>query len=423
MIQETLYKPSIEEDEMLTFKGKPPSWKDPIYLFLLENKLLGDQEEARRIAKQAAMYTIHNNKLYRRGLSNPLLKCLDEQEAEYVLAEIHEGVCGIHDGSRPLATKVLRAGFYWPTLRSDCLKWVKKCERCQKFAQIPHAPPEWGIDILGPFPQAKGQVKFLIVAIDYFSKWIEAEPLARITAGQVKKFIWKNIICRHDIPHSITTDNSTQFVDQSIHNFCKELGITQTFSFVEHPQTNGQAKAANKVILNGLRKRLGNAKGLWTEELPSVLWAYHVTPQSSTKETPFRLTYGTDAMIPVEVGEPSLRRETFDKEHNEAELVVELDTAEEIREMARIRNVAAKQAAERKHNTRVKPRDFRQGDLVLRLATGPRKDRSEGKLAPTWEGPFKIIETVGKGAYRIKTIEGKALPRTWNATHLKYFYT
>lgn len=86
------------------------------------------------------------------------------------------------------------------------------------------------------------------------------------------------------------------------------LGIKRRFSSVEHPQTNGQAETANKRILGELKKRLGGAKGMWAEELPSILWGYHCTPQSTAKETPFRLAYGTDAMVPVEVGEPSLRR-------------------------------------------------------------------------------------------------------------------
>nr|KYP71446.1 Pol polyprotein [Cajanus cajan] len=115
------------------------------------------------------------------------------------------------------------------------------------------------MDILGPFPLAKGQCKFLLVAIDYFTKWIEAEPLAIITAGMVQKFLCKNIVTRFSIPHAIVADNGS----------------------------NGQAEAANKVILTELKKRLGDSKGAWVEELLEVLWAYRCTPQSATRETPF----------------------------------------------------------------------------------------------------------------------------------------
>nr|KYP52793.1 Pol polyprotein [Cajanus cajan] len=166
------------------------------------------------------------------------------------------------------------------------------------------------MDILGPFPQ----LKFLRVAIDYFTKWIEACPLAKITPENVQKFTWKSIVCRFGIPHSLVTDKGRQFIAQSFEDFLHELEIKHLPTSVEHPQTNGQAEAANKVILRELKKRLGSAKGQWVDELPSILWVYHCTPQSTMQEMSYRLTYGADAMISVEVGETSHRRHVFDSE-------------------------------------------------------------------------------------------------------------
>jgi len=118
------------------------------------------------------------------------------------------------------------------------------------------------MDILGPFPLAKGQVKFLIVAIDYFTKWIEVEPVATIMAWQVQNLLWKHFICRHGLPHSVVTDNGRQFKDSRVELFLKQLGVKHLVSSVEHPQTNGQVEAANRVILNELKKKLGQLKGL-----------------------------------------------------------------------------------------------------------------------------------------------------------------
>ncbi|XP_068466216.1 uncharacterized protein [Phaseolus vulgaris] len=111
---------------------------------------------------------------------------------------------------------------------------------------------------------------------------------------------------KFDLPQVIITDNGRQFTDRGLAEFYVKLHIKHVTSSVEHPQTNSQAEAANKVILNDLKKRLGPAKGNWTEELLEVLWAYRCTPQSTTQETPYSLTYDTEAMIPVEIGEPSL---------------------------------------------------------------------------------------------------------------------
>ncbi|XP_072071786.1 uncharacterized protein [Arachis hypogaea] len=256
----------------------------------------------------------------RRGYSRPLLKCLDRHEADLVLAEAHKEICGIHSGARSLAQTILRAGFYWRTLWEDSSKKVRTCDRCQKHAPIINIPAEqlhqsviswpfnqWGIDILSPFPTAPRQMKYLVVAIDYFSKWIEAQPLARITSSQMISFVWKYIICRFGIPSHIITDNGRQFTDHNFKDFLQNLKINQHFSSVEHPQSNGLAEAANKVLLHALRKKLDEAKGLWAELVPEVLWSYNTTVHTSTKETPFRLVYGSEAMISLEISQQSLR--------------------------------------------------------------------------------------------------------------------
>jgi len=203
-----------------------------------------------------------------------------------------------------------------------------------------------------------------VVGIDYFTKWVEVKPLATIASRKVEAFVWKSLICRFGIPHTIVTDNGRQFTDRALLAFYEGLGIRHVTSSVEHLQTNGQAEAANKVILNELKKRLGIAKGRWTKELLEVLWAYRCTPQTSTQETPYSMVYGTDAMIPVEVGEPTLRRQLVDMNHNNESLAVNLDIICELRDQARIWDEASKLRAARRYNTKVKPRSFQESDLV-----------------------------------------------------------
>nr|XP_025611930.1 uncharacterized protein K02A2.6-like [Arachis hypogaea] len=147
----------------------------------------------------------------------------------------------------------------------------------------------------------------------------------------------RQVITRFGIPEVVVFDNGTQFSDKKFVEFFSGLGIKQKFSSIEHPQTNGQVEAANKVILLGLKKRLDNKKGAWADELASVLKSYQKTKQSSTWETPFRLTYGVDAMIPVEIGEPSPR--LLLKGVEEA---VEKDLADEAREIAHLSEIALK---------------------------------------------------------------------------------
>ena len=127
------------------------------------------------------------------------------------------------------------------------------------------------MDILDPFPKATGQRKYLFVAVDYFTKWIEAETVASITTAEVRKFIWRNTITLFGIPHTISFDNGWQFNTSKLTDYLNNLGCQARFIDVAHPQTNGQAEAANKSILHGLQKKFDNAKGKWVDELHGVL--------------------------------------------------------------------------------------------------------------------------------------------------------
>ena len=211
--------------------------------------------------------------------------------SQYIIKELHEGICRYHSGARTMTTRTLHTDYFWPTMEANYHTFVKKCIPCQKHGNLIHQKQEqlhsilspwpfakWGMDILGPFFPGKGQVKFLIVAIDHFTKWIEAKTLATITTQQVQQFIWKDIICRYGVPHTIITDNGRQFINKELAKFYTSLNIKHVTSSVEHLQTNGQAEVANKVILVDLRKRLDNAKGRWPKELIEVLWAYRCTP-------------------------------------------------------------------------------------------------------------------------------------------------
>ena len=162
------------------------------------------------------------------GFFTPILKCIVGKNTEYVLREVHEGICGNHIGARALAGKVLRQGYYWPTILRDVTDLVKRCKICQKHAKISCLPSkpltsitspwpfqQWGLDILGPLPIGKGQCKFIIVVVDYFTKWVEAEPLATITEQKIHNFVWRAIIYRFGIPRALVSDNGKQLTTPS----------------------------------------------------------------------------------------------------------------------------------------------------------------------------------------------------------------
>ena len=185
---------------------------------------------------------------------------------------------------------------------------------------------------MGPLPIGKGQCKFIVVGVDYFTKWAEAEPLATIIEQEVRNFVWHSIICRFGIPRALASDNGKQFDNPKFRDFCAELGIKNYYSSPAHPQSNGQEEVTIRTLKAVLKTKMENLKGKWVEYLPEVLWAYRTTRKSATQETPFALAFGTETVALFEVGLKSPRVEFANTEHNEEILCLNLDLLEEKRE-------------------------------------------------------------------------------------------
>ena len=195
-------------------------------------------------------------------------------------------------------------------------------------------------------------------------------------------------------------------------NRCSRLSNT--------PRRTDRWSPPTKILLRGLKRRLEKAKGTWAEEVPKIVWAYHTTPQSSTMETPFSLVYRSDVMIPVEIHESSPRFQSFVVEESNEERRVNLDLLDEAREEARIKAEAVKRRVEHQYSSKVRPRQFQVADLVMWKA---HPYELENKLSPKWTGPFRITEARGNGSYKLETLEGGAIPRTWHAANLKFYFS
>nr|XP_009595270.1 uncharacterized protein LOC104091605 [Nicotiana tomentosiformis] len=177
-------------------------------------------------------------------------------------------------------------------------------------------------------------------------------PYQKIGERKVVDFIWEHIICRFEIPKEIVCDNAPHFIGSKVTKFLEDLKIKRITSSPYHLSANGQAGSTNKVITQNLKKRFKAAKVKWLEELPSMLWTYQTTTKSSTGETPFCLIYDAEALIPIKVGEPTLRFSRANEEANNEALLVKLDLLDERMDLAHVRMVAQKQMMERYYNQR-----------------------------------------------------------------------
>ncbi|GKC15679.1 reverse transcriptase domain-containing protein [Tanacetum coccineum] len=253
---------------------------------------------------------------------------------------------------------------------------------------------KWGIDIVGPFPEGP---------------------------SKIKKFIWDNIVCKFGLPGEIVSDNGKQFRDNPFKDWCEKLCICQRFASVKHPQANGSVERANRSLGEVIKARLEERSKDWIEEIPHVLWAHRTMIKSSNRDTPFSLTYGTEAVIPSEIGMPTFRTVEIDMVKNDEALEINLDLLEERREQAAIREARSKAKMEKYYNSKVRNTSFKPGDLVYRNNEASHA-KDSGKLSPKWEGPYEVTEALGNGAYKLRDRNGKHLPRTWNVRNLKKCY-
>ncbi|XP_019240769.1 PREDICTED: uncharacterized protein LOC109220751 [Nicotiana attenuata] len=308
--------------------------------YLRQGKLPKDLKASRALRTKVAHYRLVDGQLYIRSYQGPLARCLGSLEVDYVMREVHEEICGNHSGADSLVLKLVRAGYYCPRPEHDAKKFIQKCDKCQRHAQLVHQP---------------------------------ADSCIR----------WDHIICRFGIPKEIAFDNGTQFMGSKVTKFLEDLKIKRITSSSYHPSANGQSESTNKVIIHNLKTKLEAAKGKWPEDLPGVLWAYRTTEKLSTGEKPLSLVYGTESLIQVEVGELTLRFSPSNKEANNEAMMVRLDLLDEHRDLAHVRVVAQKQKMERYYNRRSNLRYLKVGDLVFRKVTQSTLVVNAGKLGPT----------------------------------------
>ncbi|GKB28147.1 reverse transcriptase domain-containing protein [Tanacetum coccineum] len=287
----------------------------------------------------------------------------------------------MHAGTRSMVAKAIRTRYYWPTMHVDARKMIRECQDCQVHRPVPRNPQQkrtpimspwpfykWGIDIAGPFPKGAGKVK-----------------------------------------------------DNPFKDWCEKLCIRQHFASIKHPQANGLVERANRSLGEGIKAQLDERSKDWIEEIPHVLWAHRTLIKSSNGDTPFSLTYRTEAVIPTEIGMPTLRITEIEIVQNDEALEINLDLLEERKEQAAIREARSKAKMEKYYNSKVRNTIFKLGDLVYRNNDASHAKDSE-KLSPKWEGPYEVMEALGNRAYKLRDRSGKLLPRTWNVCNLKKCY-
>jgi len=210
----------------------------------------------------------------------------------------------------------------------------------------------------------RGGVKYAIVAVDYFTKWVEAESLTKVSSAKPINFRIHDILCRYRILLKIISDNGLQFDSEEFASCCREYGISKSFSAVAYLQANGQVEAINKILKTLTEKKLEKSKGAWVDELPMAFWAYRTSYKTAMGHTPFSLAYGFETTLPVETVIPSRWRIQYEPEENEVFVNMSVDLVEERRNESALKSSSHKQKFAGQYDSKVKEGALEEGDLV-----------------------------------------------------------
>ncbi|GET57438.1 DDE-type integrase/transposase/recombinase [Rhizophagus irregularis DAOM 181602=DAOM 197198] len=370
--------------------------------------------------KKENKYELKEGILYRVKGQNKF-RVIRDYEYEGLMYMMHDNELSGHFGIEATLDRI-KENYWWKNMKEDVEEYVRTCWNCQmrgkprgKNELTPikiNEPFEMiGIDIVGPLKETEKGNKYIVVAMDYFTKWPEAAPLKEATAKEVVEFIWRDIICRHGCPKKIISDRGTHFNNKMMEELVERCGINHRLSTPYRPQTNGLVERFNKTLCEGLAK-LGEEN--WDKHIPSVLFAYRTKKQSSTRIKPFYATYGRRAKLPLDKDENKITLTDRIKILIEELPVIRRKIKENVKE--------AQEKQKQQHDKRgIRKPKFEIGEKVL-LYEAWREKQWSGKLQSKWKGPYLIHEEFGNGAYKLKELDGRILKTPQNGEWLKKFY-
>src|SRR3954447_7084212 len=385
------------------------------------------KQQKHQLVNQSKNYNIDNNLLYKRDSRDPdkLYRVIQKTELPALLYMMHNDPTSGHFSADTMFTKI-KARYYWPQYYESIKEYVKSCDACQRRGRskrnnllhpIPvHSPfYQIGIDFVGPLPRTQRGKKYILVAMDYLTKWPEAQAVAEANADTTVNFIYEQILCRHGCPQIILSDRGTHFNNQVVKKLTEKFKINHLLSTPYHPQTNGLVERFNRTLCESLAK-LSLKNNDWDLYIAPTLFAYRTTKHATTQIEPFFLVYGRSARLSIDP--PEVENLSVEKDR----LSDLIDRLPQIRDESKEKVSQAQVKQKDRHDKNVKQKQtFQIGEKVLYFNVTLDQSHS-GKFVPKWKGPFTIQQVLPHGAYKLNTMEGQSLDVPINGNLLKRYY-